>query len=154
MFAGFTERARTVMTLANREAERLNHEYVGSEHILVGLVDEGSGLAAIALQRFGVDLTKVQSHLEKLVRAGLNSVPSGERPLTPRAKKVIAYAFEEARNLGHNFIGTEHLLLALLREWDGVAAQVLTNMGSKLEAIRGEVLNILRDGNTNETNKL
>ncbi|MFZ4576208.1 MAG: Clp protease N-terminal domain-containing protein, partial [Phycisphaerales bacterium] len=147
MFERFTDRARKVMALANQEAQRLNHEYIGTEHILLGLVKEGSGVGANVLKNLEVDLRKVRLEVEKLVKAGPEMVTMGKLPQTPRAKKVIEYAIEEARNLNHNYVGTEHLLLGLLREHDGVAAQVLMNLGLKLEEVREEVLNLLGAGN-------
>ncbi len=143
MFERFTDRARKVMALANQEAQRFNHEYIGTEHILLGLVKEGSGVGANVLKNLEVDLRKVRLEVEKLVKSGPNMVTMGKLPQTPRAKKVIEYAIEEARNLNHNYVGTEHLLLGLLREQDGVAAQVLMNLGLKLEEVREEVLNLL-----------
>ncbi len=147
MFERFTDRARKVMALANQEAQRLNHEYIGTEHILLGLVKEGSGVGANVLRNLDVDLRRVRLEVEKLVKAGPEMVTMGKLPQTPRAKKVIEYAIEEARNLNHNYVGTEHLLLGLLREHDGVAAQVLMNLGLKLEEVREEVLNLLGAGN-------
>ena len=143
MFERFTDRARKVMALANQEAQRFNHEYIGTEHILLGLVKEGSGVGANVLKNLDVDLRKVRIEVEKLVKSGPDMVTMGKLPQTPRAKKVIEYAIEEARNLNHNYVGTEHLLLGLLREHDGVAAQVLMNLGLKLEEVREEVLNLL-----------
>ncbi len=131
------------MALANQEAQRFNHEYIGTEHILLGLVKEGSGVGANVLKNLDVDLRKVRLEVEKLVKSGPDMVTMGKLPQTPRAKKVIEYAIEEARNLNHNYVGTEHLLLGLLREQDGVAAQVLMNLGLKLEEVREEVLNLL-----------
>jgi len=146
MFERFTDRARKVMALANQEAQRLNHEYIGTEHILLGLVKEGSGVGANVLKNLDVDLRKVRLEVEKLVKAGPEMVTMGKLPQTPRAKKVIEYAIEEARNLNHNYVGTEHLLLGLLREHDGVAAQVLRNLNLRLEDVREEVLNLLGAG--------
>ncbi len=146
MFERFTDRARKVMALANQEAQRFNHEYIGTEHILLGLVKEGSGVGANVLKNLDVDLRKVRLEVEKLVHSGPEMVTMGKLPQTPRAKKVIEYAIEEARNLNHNYVGTEHLLLGLLREHDGVAAQVLMNLGLKLEEVREEVLNLLGAG--------
>jgi len=143
MFERFTDRARKVMALANQEAQRFNHEYVGTEHVLLGLVKEGQGVAANVLHNLQVDLKKIRLEVEKIVKSGPNMVTMGKLPQTPRAKKVIEFAIEEARNLGHNYVGTEHLLLGLLREHDGVAAQVLMNLGLKLDDVRTEVLNIL-----------
>ncbi|GJM18577.1 MAG: ATP-dependent Clp protease ATP-binding protein [Phycisphaeraceae bacterium] len=150
MFERFTDRARKVMALANQEAQRFNHEYIGTEHILLGLVKEGSGVGANVLKNLEVDLRKVRLEVEKLVKAGPEMVTMGKLPQTPRAKKVIEYAIEEARNLNHNYVGTEHLLLGLLREHDGVAAQVLMNLGLKLEEVREEVLNLLGAGSESD----
>ena len=143
MFERFTDRARKVMALANQEAQRFNHEYIGTEHILLGLVKEGSGVGANVLKNLDVDLRKVRLEVEKLVKSGPETVTMGKLPQTPRTKKVIEYAIEEARNLNHNYVGTEHLLLGLLREQDGVAAQVLMNLNLRLEDVREEVLNLL-----------
>ncbi|HQE45357.1 MAG TPA: Clp protease N-terminal domain-containing protein, partial [Phycisphaerae bacterium] len=150
MFERFTDRARKVMALANQEAQRFNHEYIGTEHILLGLVKEGSGVGANVLKNLDVDLRKVRLEVEKLVKRGPDMVTMGKLPQTPRAKKVIEYAIEEARNLNHNYVGTEHLLLGLLREQDGVAAQVLMNLGLKLEDVREEVLNLLGAANESD----
>src|SRR5512142_2070167 len=146
MFERFTDRARKVMQLANQEAQRFNHEYIGTEHILLGLIKEGSGVAANVLKNLDVDLRKIRLEVEKLVQSGPDMVTMGKLPQTPRAKKVIEYSMEEARNLGHNYVGTEHILLGLLREQEGVAAQVLMNLGLKLEEVREEVLNLLGHG--------
>ena len=146
MFERFTDRARKVMALANQEAQRFNHEYIGTEHILLGLVKEGTGVGANVLKNLGVDLHKVRMEVERLVKSGPEMVTMGKLPQTPRAKKVIEYAIEEARNLNHNYVGTEHLLLGLLREREGVAAQVLMNMGLKLDEVREEVLHLLGAG--------
>jgi ATP-dependent Clp protease ATP-binding subunit ClpC len=146
MYERFTDRARKVMQLANQEAQRFNHEYVGTEHVLLGLIKEGSGVAATVLRNMDVDLRKIRNEIEKIVQAGPEMVTMGKLPQTPRAKKVIEYAIEEARNLNHNYVGTEHLLLGLLREQEGVAAQVLMNLNLKLEEVREEVLNLLGHG--------
>src|SRR3954464_5910812 len=146
MYERFTDRARKVMQLANQEAQRFNHEYVGTEHVLLGLIKEGSGVAANVFRNLDVDLRKIRNEVEKIVQAGPEMVTMGKLPQTPRAKKVIEYAIEEARNLNHNYVGTEHLLLGLLREHDGVAAQVLMNLNLKLEEVREEVLNLLGAG--------
>src|SRR6266436_2622859 len=145
MYERFTDRARKVMQLANQEAQRFNHEYIGTEHILLGLVKEGSGVAANVLKNLDIDLRKIRLEVEKIVQTGSGNemVTMGKLPHTPRAKKVIEYSIEEARNLNHNYVGTEHLLLGLLREQEGVAAQVLMNLGLKLEDVREEVLNLL-----------
>jgi len=134
------------MQLANQEAQRFNHEYIGTEHILLGLIKEGSGVAANVLKNLDVDLRKIRLEVEKLVQSGPDMVTMGKLPQTPRAKKVIEYSMEEARNLNHNYVGTEHILLGLLREQEGVAAQVLMNLGLKLEEVRDEVLNLLGHG--------
>ena len=134
------------MQLANQEAQRFNHEYIGTEHILLGLVKEGSGVAANVLKNLDVDLRKIRLEVEKLVQSGPEMVTMGKLPQTPRTKKVIEYSMEEARNLNHNYVGTEHVLLGLLREQEGVAAQVLMNLGLKLEEVREEVLNLLGHG--------
>ena len=134
---------RTVMQLANQEAIRFNHEYIGTEHILLGLVEDGSGVAANALKNLDIDLRKIRLEVEKIVQSGPHRVTMGKLPQTPRAKKVIEYAIEEARTLDHNYVGTEHLLLGLLREGEGVASQVFLNLGLTLGAVRGEVLQLL-----------
>src|SRR2546423_4695844 len=145
MYERFTDRARKVMQLANQEAQRFNHEYIGTEHVLLGLVKEGSGVAANVLKNLDIDLRKIRLEVEKIVQHGPGGeqVVMGRLPHTPRAKKVIEYSIEEARNLNHNYVGTEHLLLGLLREQEGVAAQVLMNLGLKLEDVREEVMNLL-----------
>ena len=134
------------MALANQEAQRFNHEYIGTEHILLGLVKEGSGVGATVLKNLEVDIKKLRLEVEKLVKSGPDMVTMGKLPQTPRAKKVIEYAIEEARSLNHNYVGTEHILLGLLRESEGIAAQVLMNLGLKLEDVRQEVLNLLGAG--------
>ncbi len=146
MYERFTDRARKVMQLANQEAQRFNHEYIGTEHVLLGLIKEGSGVAANVLKNLDVDLRKIRLEVEKLVQSGPDMVTMGKLPQTPRAKKVIEYSMEEARNLNHNYVGTEHILLGLLREQEGVAAQVLMNLGLKLDEVRDEVLNLLGHG--------
>src|SRR5262245_9626525 len=143
MYACFTDRARMVMQLANQEAQRFNHEYIGTEHILLGLIKEGAGVAANVLKNLDLDVCKIRLEVEKIIQSGPFRVTMDKLPRTPRAKNVIEYAIEEARNLNHNYVGTEHLLLGLLREQEGVAAQVLMNLGLKLEDVREEVLNLL-----------
>jgi len=144
MYERFTDRARKVMLLANHEAERFNHEYIAPEHILLGLVKEGSGVAACVLKNLGVDLRRIRLEVEKLMSVGPDpGAPAGKLPLTPLAKNVIEYAMAEARDLGHNCVGTEHLLLGLVREEEGVAAQVLMNLGLRLHAVREEVMAVL-----------
>ena len=143
MYERFTDRARKVMQYAKQEAQKFNHEYIGTEHILLGLVREGSGVAANVLQNMDIELKKLRLEVEKMVASGPELVAIGQLPFTPRAKKVIEFAFEEAKNLNHNYIGTEHLLLGLLREEEGIAARVLQNSGVKLDEVREEVLSLL-----------
>lgn len=147
MYERFTDRTRKVMQLANQEAQRFNHEHIGTEHILLGLVKEGSGVAANVLKNMGVDLRKIRLEIEQIVHptpvTGDDMVTMGKLPHTLRAKKVVEYSIEEARNLNHNYVGTEHMLLGLLAENEGIAAQVLMNLGVKLENMREEVLNLL-----------
>src|SRR3990167_7772425 len=143
MFNRFTERARKVILLAKEEAKRFNHDYIGTEHILLGLVREGEGVAAAVLASFGLTSDKIRMEVEKLVQPGPSTVISGDLPFTPKAKKVMELATEEARALGHNYIGTEHLLLGLIREGEGVASQVLMNLGLDLNRVRNEVITLL-----------
>ncbi len=143
MYERFTDRARKVMQLANQESQRFNHEYIGTEHILLGLVKEGSGVAANVLKNLDVDLRRVRLEVEKILQSGPDMLTGRKLPQTPRAKKAIEYAIEEARELNHNYVGTEHLLLGLLRENEGVAAQVLMNFGLRLQDVREEVLVLL-----------
>ena len=144
MFDRFTERARKVMSLARLEAQRFYHDYVGTEHILLALVKEGTGVAAVVLKKMGLELKAVRDEIERTVERGPQPVSQNQQlPYTPRAKKVLELALEEARNLGHHYIGTEHLLLGLLREHDGYAAQALMNLGLKLEEVREEVHSFL-----------
>ena len=141
-FDKFTERARRVLTLAQEEAQRFNHNYIGTEHLLLGLVREGEGVASKVLANLGVELNKVRSAVEFIIGRGDRPV-TGEIGLTPRAKKVIELAVDEARRLGHHYIGTEHLLLGLVREGEGIAAGVLESLGVSLEKVRAEVTRIL-----------
>jgi ATP-dependent Clp protease ATP-binding subunit ClpC len=141
-FDKFTERARKVLTLAQEEAQRFNHNYIGTEHILLGLVREGDGVAARVLSSMGVDLHKVRSAVEFIIGRG-DRTPTGEIGLTPRAKKVIELAVDEARRLNHHYIGTEHLLLGLVREGEGIAAGVLESLGVSLEKVRAQVIQVL-----------
>ncbi len=143
MFDRFTDRAKKVMNLARQEAQRFNHEYLGTEHILLGLVQEGSGVAANVLKQMQIDLDKIRVEVEKIVKTGPSMVTMGQLPFTPKAKKVLELSLEEASNLGHNYIGTEHILLGLIKENEGIAAQVLMNLGVKLEDVREEVLDFL-----------
>jgi ATP-dependent Clp protease ATP-binding subunit ClpA len=143
MYERFTHRARNVIQLASQEAQRFNHQYVDTEHILLGLIREGSGVAAHVLKNLKVDLRKVRLEIEKIVQSGPDKVTVGKLPQTPGAKKAIAYSMDAARSLGHNYVGTEHLLLGLLREEEGVAAQVLRNLRLNLEDVRTQVLGLL-----------
>src|SRR5205809_5130314 len=141
-FDKFTERARRVITLAQEEALRFNHNYIGTEHLLLGLVREGEGVAAKVLANLGVELNKVRSAVEFIIGRGDRAV-MGEIGLTPRAKKIIELAVDEARRMGHHYIGTEHLLLGMVREREGVAAGVLETMGVSLDRARAEITGIL-----------
>ena len=143
MFDRFTDRAKKVMSFARQEAMKFNHEYIGTEHILLGLVQEGSGVAANVLKNMSIDLEKIRHEVEKIVKTGPSMVTMGQLPFTPRAKKVLELSLEEASQLSHNYIGTEHLLLGLIRENEGIAAQVLMNLGVKLDDVREEVLEFL-----------
>ncbi len=143
MYERFTDRARKVMQLANQEAHRLHHEYIGTEHILLALVKEGSGVAANVLKNFDINLEKIREEVEKLVQLSPLTGTPGKLPQTPLAKKVIEYTIEEARKLNHVYVGTEHILLGLLREQSGIAVQALVNLGLRLEDVREEVLNLL-----------
>ncbi len=139
----FTDRARMVLQLANQEAQRFNHEYIGTEHLLLGLIKEGTGVAAEVLKNLKVDWHEIRLEVEKIIQKGPDMVTWSELPQTPRAENVIEYAMEEARNLNHHYVGTEHLLLGLLREQEGVAAQILMNLGLKLEEVRAKVVDFL-----------
>ena len=143
MFDRFTDRAKKVMSFARQEAQKFNHEYIGTEHILLGLVQEGSGVAANVLKNMDIDLEKIRHEVEKIVKTGPSMVTMGQLPFTPRAKKVLELSMEEASALSHNYIGTEHLLLGLIKENEGIAAQVLMNLNVKLEEVREEVLEFL-----------
>jgi ATP-dependent Clp protease ATP-binding subunit ClpC len=143
MFGRFTERAQQVLVLAQEEAKRLNHSFIGTEHLLLGLVREGSGIAARALQSMGVDLNRVRQEVEQITPKGDKAATQQGISYTPRAKRVVELAIEESQNLGHNYVGTEHIMLGLIREGEGVAAQVLTNMGSDLKRARKEVIQLL-----------
>ena len=151
MYQQFTDDARKVIQFANQEAQRFNHEYLGSEHLLLGMIKEGSGVAATVLRNMDVDLRKIRNEVEKIVAAGPVMVTMGELPQTPRAKKTIENAIEEARNLNHNYVGTEHLLLGLSRVRDSVAVQVLMNLNVNPEKVREEVLNLLGHADTETT---
>ncbi len=142
VFERFTDRARQVVVLAQEEARRLNHNYLGTEHLLLGLVHEGEGVAARALESLGISLGSVRQQVEEIIGQG-QQAPAGHIPFTPRAKKVIELAQREANDLGHNYIGTEHLLLGLVREGEGVAAQVLVKLGADLAGVREQVVHLL-----------
>jgi len=142
MFERFTDRARRVVVLAQEEARMLNHNYIGTEHILLGLIHEGEGVAAKALESLGISLEAVRNQVEEIIGQG-QQAPSGHIPFTPRAKKVLELSLREALQLGHNYIGTEHILLGLIREGEGVAAQVLVKLGADLNRVRQQVIQLL-----------
>jgi Clp amino terminal domain, pathogenicity island component len=143
MFERFTDRARRVVVLAQNEARMLNHNYVGTEHILLGLIHEGEGVAAKALESLGISLQAVRAQVEEIIGHGPEPPPSGHIPFTPRAKKVMELSLRESLQLGHKYIGTEHILLGLIREGDGVAAQVLVKLGADLNRVRQQVIILL-----------
>lgn len=143
MFAQFTERATRVMALADKEAKRLNHQYVGSEHILLGVVGEGTGVGGQMLKRLNIELADARREVARFVKPGPEMVTMGRLPMTPRATQVVTYAAEEASTLKHRYVGTEHLLLGLVREKDGVAAHVLRALGLDLDRLRAELLAML-----------
>src|SRR5690554_770205 len=142
MFGRFTERAQKVVVLSQEEARRLGHNVVGTEHILLGLAAKGEGVAARALQAIGISLEKVRAEVEKVIGRGEGAM-QGNIGFTPRAKRVLELAFDEARQLGHTYIGTEHILLGLIREGEGIAAQILRNLGADLESMRTQVIELL-----------
>ena len=142
MFQRFSDRARRVVVLAQEEARMLNHNYIGTEHLLLGLIQEGEGVAAKALESMGISLEAVRNQVEEIIGRG-TSAPTGHIPFTPRAKKVLELSLREALQLGHNYIGTEHILLGLIREGEGVAAQVLTKLGADLDRVRNQVVQLL-----------
>ena len=142
MFERFTDRARRVLVLAQEEARLLNHSFIGTEHILLGLIHEGEGLAAKALESLGISLEAVREKVEETIGPA-GSAPTGSPPFTPRAKKVLELSLREALQLGHNYIGTEHMLLGLVREGEGVAAQVLQQLGADLPRVRQQVIQLL-----------
>ena len=150
MFERFTNRARLAMALANQEAQRLGHEYIGTEHILLGLVKEGSGVGANVIKSFDIDLRKVRLEVEKLIKSGPD-IPSGKLPQTPRAKKVIEYAILESRELKHGYVGTEHILLGLLQEKQGVAFTVLSILGLSYDQALKEIIERLSKGADDST---
>ena len=142
MFERFTPRARRVVVLAQQEARRLDHNYIGTEHILLGLIHEGQGVAAKALESLGISLDAVRQQVEEIIGRG-QQAPSGHIPFTPRAKKVLELSLREAQQLGHEYIGTEHILLGLIREGDGVAAQALVQLGANLNRVRQQVIQLI-----------
>src|SRR2546425_8700340 len=142
MFERFTDRARRVVVLAQEEARLLNHNDIGTEHILLGLIHEGEGVAAKALESLGISLEAVRAQVEEIIGHG-GTAPSGHIPFTPRAKKVLELSLREALQLGHNYIGTEHILLGLIPEGRGVAAQVLVKLGADLSRVRQQVIQLL-----------
>jgi ATP-dependent Clp protease ATP-binding subunit ClpA len=142
MFERFTDRARRVVVLAQEEARLLNHNYVGTEHLLLGLIHEGQGVAAKALESLGIRLEAVRAQVEEIIGQG-QGAPTGHVPFTPRAKKVLELSLRESKQLGHDYIGTEHILLGLIREGEGVAAQVLVRLGADLSRTRGQVIGLL-----------
>jgi ATP-dependent Clp protease ATP-binding subunit ClpC len=143
MYKPLSERVRKVLQLANEEASRLGHEWVGTEHLLLGLVAEGNGVAANALKKLDVDLRKIRAKVEWIVQAASEAVAIERLPETPRARKAIEYSIEESRNLNHSNVGTGHLLLGLLRDGEGLPAQIFLNLNLNLEKLREEVLNLL-----------
>src|SRR6266516_755254 len=149
MFERFTDRARRVVVLAQEEARMLNHNYIGTEHILLGLIHEGEGVAAKALESLGISLEAVRQQVEEIIGRGQHAA-SGHIPITPRAKKVLELSLREALQLGHNYIGTEHILLGLIREGEGVAAQVLVKLGADLNGVRLQVDQLLQGYQGNE----
>jgi ATP-dependent Clp protease ATP-binding subunit ClpC len=142
MFERFTDRGRVVVILAQKEARMLNHNYIGTEHILLGLIHEGEGVAAKSLESLGISLESVRSQVEEIIGQG-QEAPSGHIPFTPRAKKMLELSLREAAQLGHDYIGTEHILLGLIREGEGIAAQVLVELGAELTRVRQEVIQLL-----------
>src|SRR5260370_25609047 len=142
MFERFTDRARRAVVLAQEEARLLNHDYIGTEHILLGLIHEGEGVAAKALESLAISLDAVRQQVKAIIGQG-QQAPSGHVPFTPRAKKVLELSLREAGQLGHDYIGTEHILLGLVREGEGVAAQVLVGLGADLNRVRQQVVLLL-----------
>ncbi len=136
MYERFTDRARKVMQFANQEAQRLNQDFIAPEHILLGIVKEGTGVASTVLKNIGIDLRKIKMEVEKIVQAGPHILTMGKLPMTDRAKNVIEHAIQEARTLENNYVGSEHVLLGLLRDPESIAGMVLANLGVNIEAIR------------------
>jgi ATP-dependent Clp protease ATP-binding subunit ClpA len=153
MFERFTDKARRIVVLAQEEARMLNHNYIGTEHILLGLIHEGEGVAAKALESLGISLSAVRQRVEEKIGQGEHS-QSGHIPFTPRAKKVLELSLREAQRLGHNYIGTEHILLGLIREGEGVGAQVLMDLGADLTRVREKVTQLLHESRGDEPGAL
>jgi len=153
MFKRFTERARRVIILAREEAERHHHEYLGTEHILLGMLKDGGGIAITVLQKAGLSIDQIRMEVERHLPRNANALIVGEIPFTPKAKKVLEYGVEEARLMGHNYIGTEHLLLGLLKEKEGIAAKVLNALGIRLVETREKILNLLQEPTTKTKEK-
>ncbi len=143
MFDRFTNHAKKLMSFARQEAEKFNHGYIGTEHILLGLVQQGSGVAANVLKKMDIDLEEIRREVEKIIKTGPSMVTMGQIPFTPRAKTVLELSMEEASALNHNYLGTEHLLLGLIQENDGIAAQVLMKLNVEVDVVRAEVLEFL-----------
>jgi ATP-dependent Clp protease ATP-binding subunit ClpC len=143
LFEGFTDRARRVLVLAQEEARQLNHSFIGTEHILLGLIHEGDGVAAKAIDSFGITLREARERVEEAIGSA-GQTPSGTPPFTPRAKKVLELSLKEALQLGYSYIGAEHMLLGLVREGDGIGAQVLVSLGANLGQIRQRVLQMMQ----------
>jgi hypothetical protein len=146
MYERFTDHARKVMQFANQAAQRLNHEYIGTEHILLGLIDQGDNTGIKALKNLGADLAALHDEVERIIQAGGRPIGNVKLPQTLRGKKVLEYAMNEAHTLKHDYVGSEHILLGLLREQEGIAAQVLKNQGLKLEQVRNEIAALVRPG--------
>jgi ATP-dependent Clp protease ATP-binding subunit ClpC len=142
MFERFTDRARRVVVLAQEEARILNHSFIGTEHILLALIDEGDGTGVKALESLGISLDAIRQQVEEIIGRG-QQAPSGHIPFTPRAKKVLELSLRESQHLGHEYIGTEHILLGLIREGDGVAAQVLVKLDADLNRVRQQVIQLI-----------
>jgi hypothetical protein len=153
MFERFTDRARRVVVLAQEEARLLNHDHIGTEHILLGLIHEGEGVAYLALTELGISLDAVRAQVEAEIGQG-SEAPGGHIPFTPRAKKVLELSLREALQLGHNYIGTEHILLGLIREGEGVAAQVLVGLGAGLDRVRQQVVQLLANAGASQAEQV
>jgi ATP-dependent Clp protease ATP-binding subunit ClpC len=150
MFERFTDQARQVVTLAQEEARMLDHDYVGTEHLLLSLIQADDGMAARALASLGISLTAVRQQVEEIMGQGKKSAPDAHLPFTPRAKKVLEFSLREALQLGHNYIGTEHILLGLIREGQGIAARVLVKLGADLSRVRQEVIMLVAEASREE----